>query len=222
MCKNRRTPHLVEDRLGTANSQPSDPELFSFTALIGYAKHKHSLLDWRRFSQNSLVETRMNHLCVVLVLSAVLTLLSRGAAAHESGFGSRAFRSEIGAAEMQAITDQLRTRLEILERVDVIVVANNPLVMSVETRSGRSGPFIISVDKEFAASLTEEELPAALAHELGHVWIYTHHPYLQTEKLANDIAMRVVTRATLEPVYEKVWKRTGIKGNLAEFIGQAP
>jgi predicted Zn-dependent protease len=94
--------------------------------------------------------------------------------------------------------------------------------LSVETRSGRSGPFVISVDETFIESLTPSEQEAALAHELGHVWIYTHHPYLQTEKLANDIALRVVSRSTLEPVYEKVWKRTGMKGNLAEFIGQAP
>jgi hypothetical protein len=32
--------------------------------------------------------------------------------------------------------------------------------------------------------------------------------------------MRVVHRSTLEPVHEKVWKRTGIKGNLAAFIGE--
>ena len=57
------------------------------------------------------------------------------------------------------------------------------------------------------------------AHELGHVWIYTHHPYEQSERYANDIALRVINRAALEPVYVKVWKRTGIKGNLAEYIG---
>lgn len=79
---------------------------------------------------------------------------------------------------------------------------------------------MISVDRAFVDLLTGDELEASLAHELGHVWIYTHHPYLQTERLANDIAMRVVSRATLVPMYEKVWQRTGIKGNLAEFIGQ--
>jgi hypothetical protein len=51
------------------------------------------------------------------------------------------------------------------------------------------------------------------------VWIYTHYPYRQSERLANDIAMRVVSRSAFEPVYEKLWARTGIKGNLIEFIG---
>ena len=53
---------------------------------------------------------------------------------------------------------------------------------------------------------------------MGHVWIYTHHPYLQTERLANDVALRVVSPELLVPVYEKVWKRTGARGNLAEYI----
>jgi hypothetical protein len=154
----------------------------------------------------------MKCLRIVMVLFAVLPLPSQIAAASEPP----------RIAELQAISDRLRARLDILERVEVVLVAHNPLVLSVETRSGRSGPFVISVDETFIESLTPSEQEAALAHELGHVWIYTHHPYLQTEKLANDIALRVVSRSTLEPVYEKVWKRTGMKGNLAEFIGQAP
>jgi len=92
-------------------------------------------------------------------------------------------------------------------------------VMSVETLGGRVGPFVITVDREFVGELGHDEIEAALAHELGHVWIYTHHPYLQTERMANDIAMRVISRSAFEPVYEKVWRRTGIRGNLAEFIG---
>ena len=119
---------------------------------------------------------------------------------------------------LQEVTDVLRQRLNILERVMVTIVDHNPLVMSVETLSGRSGPFIISADAQFFQSLNDEELKAAVAHELGHVWIYTHHPYLQTERLANDVALRVVSPELLVPVYEKVWKRTGARGNLAEYI----
>jgi hypothetical protein len=128
-----------------------------------------------------------------------------------------AAKSEIIA--LQDLTDELRTRLQIAERVHVTLVDHNPLVMSVETLAGRTGPFIITVDREFIGELKHEEVEAAVAHELGHVWIYTHAPYLQTERLANDIAMRVVSRSAFEPVYEKVWARTGIKGNLIEFIG---
>ncbi len=126
------------------------------------------------------------------------------------------------AASLQQLTDTLRARLEIQQTVQVELVRHNPLVMSVETLSGRSGPFVISVDRDFIHELTHDEIEAALAHELGHVWIYTHEPYVQSERLANDIAMRVVRRSAVEPVYEKVWTRTGIKGNLIEFIGPPP
>jgi hypothetical protein len=124
-----------------------------------------------------------------------------------------------GIVSLQDLTDDLRTRLQITERVHVTLVDHNPLVMSVDTLNGRTGPFVISVDRDFIRELNAEEVEAAIAHELGHVWIYTHHPFLQTERLANDIAMRVVRRSAFEPVYEKVWARTGIKGNLIEFIG---
>lgn len=33
--------------------------------------------------------------------------------------------------------------------------------------------------------------------------------------------LRVVSRSTLEPLYEKLWQRTGIKGDLAAVIGPA-
>lgn len=127
--------------------------------------------------------------------------------------------TESGIVSLQDLTDGLRGRLQIAARVHVTLVDHNPLVMSVETLNGRTGPFVISVDRDFIRELNPEEVEAAIAHELGHVWIYTHHPFLQTERMANDIAMRVVRRSAFEPVYEKVWARTGIKGNLIEFIG---
>jgi hypothetical protein len=120
---------------------------------------------------------------------------------------------------LQDLTDDLRGKLEIKERVLVTLVDHNPLVMSVETLAGRTGPFIITIDRDFINELSPAEAEAAIAHELGHVWIYTHHPYLQTERLANDIAMRVISRSAFEPVYEKVWQRTGVRGNLIDFIG---
>ena len=121
-------------------------------------------------------------------------------------------------SRFQAVTDELRQQLDILEAVHITVVEHNPLVMSVETLAGRSGPFVITADKQFVQSLSDDELKAAIAHELGHVWIYTHHPYLQTERLANDIALRVTSAELLVPVYEKVWKRIGMRGNIAEII----
>ena len=56
-----------------------------------------------------------------------------------------------------------------------------------------------------------------IAHELGHVWIYTHHPYLQTEQLANQIALKVVSRESLDSVYGKVWPDAEAKGSLPRF-----
>jgi ribosomal protein S28E/S33 len=45
---------------------------------------------------------------------------------------------------------------------------------------------------------------------------------VQTERLANDVAMRVISRSVFVPVYEKVWQRTGVRGNLIDVIGPPP
>lgn len=159
----------------------------------------------------------MNELGVLLMLWLLPLRLHPVSVGTSAPIGTAAERSEIAA--LQAITDDLRTRLEISERVYVTLVDHNPLVMSVETLGGRVGPFVITVDRDFVSELGHDEIEAAIAHELGHVWIYTHHPYLQTERHANEVAMRVINRSAFEPVYEKVWRRTGIRGNLVEFIG---
>jgi hypothetical protein len=159
----------------------------------------------------------MNHLGVVLLLSLLPLHSDLLPSASDGWIGRGTERTEVEV--LQDVTDDLRSRLEIHEDVQVTIVEHNPLVMSVETLDGRTGPFVISIDREFINELSHEEAEAALAHELGHVWIYTHHPYLQTERLANDVAMRVISRAAFEPVYQKVWQRTGIRGNLAEFLG---
>jgi len=95
-----------------------------------------------------------------------------------------------------------------------------------------AGPKLVTCIKmlldcaEIAADMMEiigaEEKPkieAAIAHELGHVWIFSHHPYLQTEQLANRIAMRAVSRDSLQRVYAKLWERGGMKGDLTQFLG---
>jgi hypothetical protein len=68
--------------------------------------------------------------------------------------------------------------------------------------------------------LSEEDVRAVIAHELGHVWIFTHHPYLHTEALANQKALAVVSRESLVRVYEKVWRRGGQKGSLEAFLAE--
>lgn len=158
----------------------------------------------------------MNQCWVVAVLC--VAALHLPPTAVSAGGDERRDARVLDVDRLQQATDALRRRLNILERVLVTVVDHNPLVMSVETLGGRSGPFVITADVNFVASLNDEELAAAIAHELGHVWIYTHHPYLQTERLANDVALRVISPELLVPVYEKVWKRIGARGNLADFI----
>ena len=123
-------------------------------------------------------------------------------------------------AALQDLTDDLRARLEIGERVHVTLVDHNPLVMSVETLAGRTGPFVISVDREFIHELSQTRIGSrACPRAWARVDLHPRSRIVQTERLANDIAMRVVSRSAFEPVYEKVWARTGIKGNLIEFIG---
>ena len=121
---------------------------------------------------------------------------------------------------VQAIADELRTRLDIPEVVRVSMVDANRLLLSVEPVAD-SNPrlFALSVEKDFAASLDDAELAAAIAHELGHVWIFTHHPFLHTEQLANQVAMRLVSREALALLYDKVWKHGGTKGDLTRFLG---
>jgi hypothetical protein len=123
-------------------------------------------------------------------------------------------------ARLQTVVDALRLLLEIPETVVATVVHADPLLLSVNPPAPSSSVFHLSADGPFLDTLTEHEIVAAVAHELGHVWVFTHHPYLQTEQLANEVAMRVVGRTSLERVYEKVWRRGGTKGDLAWFLGE--
>ena len=124
--------------------------------------------------------------------------------------------------KLQVLVSDLKDRLSLPAPVVVTIVPSNKLMMSVEAPSEEKGPFLLSIDASFLETLTDDELEAAIAHELGHVWVFTHHPYLQTEELANQIAMRAVSRESLERVYGKVWGRGGMKGDLVRFLGPAP
>jgi hypothetical protein len=135
--------------------------------------------------------------------------------------------SSAGAAnsmveKLQLLVIDLKDRLSLPAPVVVSIVPSNKLMMSVEAPTDQDGPFLLSIDASFLDTLTPDELEAAIAHELGHVWVFTHHPYLQTEELANQIAMRAVSRESLERVYGKVWGRGAIKGDLVRFLGPAP
>jgi hypothetical protein len=118
---------------------------------------------------------------------------------------------------VQLVVEDLRARLALSHHVAVSVVDANPLVVSVRPAPDRQGVFELSVEADFLRELTDEELGAVVAHELGHVWIFTNHPYLHTESLANQIAMRVVTRESLEQVYGKLTARGRMKGSVVRF-----
>ena len=122
-------------------------------------------------------------------------------------------------SHIQIVVDRLREALGIPDVVDVSVLPQVALVVSVQPPTDRGQPFQLAIEDGFLARLSDEELDAAIAHELGHVWVFTHHPYLQTERLANQIAMRVVTRDNLASVYQKLWEHGGTKGNLDAFLG---
>ena len=122
-------------------------------------------------------------------------------------------------AALQDLVNGLRTELGIVAAVSAAVVPKNMLLVSVEPLAGHPGTFQMSFEERFLVSLNRDELRAIIAHELGHVWIFTHHPYLQTERLANTVAMRAVPRASLERVDAKVWHHQGTTGDLVRFLG---
>ena len=125
----------------------------------------------------------------------------------------------IAKDRIQVVVDRLRDRLGIRESVHVSIQPRVALIVSVEAPVDRDEPFRLAIEDRFLSRLSAEELDAAMAHELGHVWVFTHHPYLQTEKLANQIAMRVVTRDSLVSVYYKLWEHGGTTGDLKTFLG---
>jgi Zn-dependent protease with chaperone function len=111
--------------------------------------------------------------------------------------------------DIQSIVDDMRDALGLNAVIRVIVVGANPKLASVSPVRGAAGEFELSVELAFLKELSPAELRAVVAHELGHVWIYGNHPYLHTEQLANEIALRVVDRESLESAYRKVAARGG-------------
>jgi hypothetical protein len=108
-------------------------------------------------------------------------------------------------ARAQEMVDYLRPKLSIGSDIDITLVKYHPLVFFVEPEDPSKKRFRLSMEAGFLLRLDDDELLGALAHEMGHVWIYTHHPFLQTETLANVIGQRVVRRRNFEKVYTKLW-----------------
>lgn len=131
-----------------------------------------------------------------------------------AGAGTIERRATPRGQTLQDLVDEFRVRLGIPNPVFAVLVQENKLVVSVGRSANEQGAFTLSLEADFLEGLSEAERRAVIAHELGHVWIYTHHPFLQTEELANQIALQLVGRDVLEGVYEKVWTRTGVRGTL--------
>jgi hypothetical protein len=118
----------------------------------------------------------------------------------------------VRAQHAQNVVDTLRAALPIPNDVQIALVIYQPLVFTVEPTNPRKDHFRLSMEIGFLLMLDDDELRAALAHELGHVWIYTHHPYLQTERLANSIGLRLASRDSFERLYRKLWAYEGTTG----------
>jgi len=153
---------------------------------------------------------------VAIVVAAALSVSAPGAESRGAELGGGA--ATLVMRRVQDALDAIKTKLALPHEVTAEIVEHHPLMVAVEPVRGRKGAFVVSLEAAFIDQLTDQELDAVIAHELGHVWIFTHHPFLQTEQLANEIAMQVVSRQTIESVYAKVWARGGHKGDLPRFL----
>jgi Zn-dependent peptidase ImmA (M78 family) len=123
-------------------------------------------------------------------------------------------RSEINTKRIKDVVDEMKKRLGLSQEIEAVVVAQNDLLVSVEPVQYHKGVFQMSFEAAFLNTLDDSDLRAVVAHELGHVWIFTHHPYLQTEDLANSVAYRVVSTNAMDRIYEKVRLRQRIDSRL--------
>jgi hypothetical protein len=121
-------------------------------------------------------------------------------------------RMTLKAVRAQQFVDHMRTALQIRNEVQISIVIYQPLVFSVQPMDANKDRFLLEMELGFLLMLDDDELRAAVAHELGHVWIYTHHPFLQTENLANTVGQRMADRASFERIYAKLWAYEGTSG----------
>lgn len=152
----------------------------------------------------------MRYLAISLIwVLAMATMLS-----------TRSLAGDFEEQELNTVVREFQTRLGMSEAIAVSIVEANEYLVSVRHSPEAEKGFIIQFERKFLPTLNDEEVRAVIAHELGHVWIFTHHPYLQTESLANEKALQLVSRKSLELVYGKVWERTGRKGTLQDFLSR--
>jgi hypothetical protein len=120
--------------------------------------------------------------------------------------------------QLGVLARDFKGRLGISASIPVAIIDKNERLASVRAIPGRNETYLLEVDATFLASLTQEERRAIVAHEVGHVWIFSHHPFLQSETLANEVAERLVPQESLVKVYKKVWALGGQGSTLAGFL----
>lgn len=121
------------------------------------------------------------------------------------------------------LVKELSPALGIDREVQVMGIPYHPLVFLVVPVNPRKDKFLLSMEVGFLQGLDDDELRAAVAHELGHVWIFRHHPFLQTERLANEIGERSVDRKNFERLYKKLWVYEGAAGvTMEQLLGPEP
>ncbi len=117
------------------------------------------------------------------------------------------------------VLPSIKDRLGLSAHIRLVLVDHNNLVVSVQRDAGKRGSYELVAERRFILGLDENDFAAAIAHELGHVWIFSHRPYLQTERLANDVALKAVSRDQLLNLYEKLWKYMDVPGDTEIVLG---
>ena len=142
-----------------------------------------------------------NHRTVRVWIALLLAILMQGPPAG---------RTEQNIRRIRVVVNGLKKQLGIKEEIRTAVVERNNLVVSVRPVDDHKRVFEILLEEGFLDMLDDEDLYAVVAHEMGHIWIYTHHPYLQTEDLANDVAYKAVSTDAMDRIYAKLRARQAI------------
>ncbi len=151
----------------------------------------------------------------VLESFLLFALICLGAEGRE---GKREEQFPDQTRKIRTVVEDLQRKLGDTTKVIVSVDRGNNRLVSVHPAEADPGAYLLSLDRDFFMLLDERDLRAVVAHELGHIWIYTHHPYLQTERLANQTALKVVSREDLERVYRKVSLHKGENIDVQRFV----
>src|SRR5262245_50400127 len=91
----------------------------------------------------------------------------------------RSDRNALDMDKLQKVAAQRALLLGIPQHIRVVVGPNSKMVISVEHDS-EADEYRVLIDPKFMEQLNDEDIVTAISHELGHVWIFTHHPFLQT------------------------------------------